>query len=276
MYVSCVIPVGGGREDNLVRCLTSLENQEDGGVDEIVLVYDGCEPVNWPYVKHVCLTKHQPGLEQPRNEGVWTTSDRADYVWFVDSDLVFASDAFVKIREFATPGGITIGPYDWLPPGITEPTPDLYSDPRWPMFHEDRWQDPSYESRGELNVGLACFSGNLLWDVKEFERIGGFWNDIHHARCEDGELGLRAVAEGVPIKVAATARGYHVDHPRNVEYAMRCNERDVPMLNARHPWVQGEGLFVVERDGKRFDQLCPACGQLINTGEYWAHRETCV
>lgn len=278
MVTSVVIPVGGGREENLRRCVASISA---GTVkpDEIVIAYDGCFPVplETPILtRAVVLTKHEPGLEQPRNEGVWASSPDADYVWFVDSDLVFVEDALERLLERATPGGVTFAPYDWLPDGVTEPMPELFNDPRWPMFNEPRWEDPNYVSVEQLNVGLGCFSGNLLWDVHEFERLGGFWNDIHHARCEDGELGLRAVAHSVPIRACKGARGFHVEHPRNTTLAMQWNERDVPMINARHPWVEGEGLFVVERDGRRFDQLCPACGTAVNSILYWQHRADCT
>jgi hypothetical protein len=60
-----------------------------------------------------------------------------------------------------------------------------------------------------------------------------------------------------------------------MDLARERNARDVPMLNDRHPWVEQHGVYVVERDGKRFDQRCAACGELVNTIEYWAHRATC-
>jgi hypothetical protein len=111
-----------------------------------------------------------------------------------------------------------------------------------------------------LNVGLACFSGNLIWPLLDFKRIGGFWNELHHGRCEDGELGLRAVAQGIPISYASLARGWHLDHPTDVAEKMRRNARDVPMLNERHPWVAGHDVFVVEEDG-RLPPLDPRHGE---------------
>jgi hypothetical protein len=129
-----------------------------------------------------------------------------------------------------------------------------------------------------LSMVLKCLDGeggNLLWPVGEFQRVGGFWSELYHGRCEDGELGLRAVAMDVPISFCAEARGWHLWHPRNQAEAMRRNQRDVPMLNARHPWVQGSGIFVIDRDGKAFAVLCMTCSAEIMTNEWWAHSSSC-
>jgi hypothetical protein len=155
-------------------------------------------------------------------------------------------------------------------PGRREPDPENFSDPRWEMFREERWFDPEYASTEQLNVGLACFGGNLMWDLREFLRLGGFWNEVH--RGEDGELGLRAVAHGVPIQCAPRARGYHMWHPVDIGRITRENERNIPLIDARHPWIKGEGVFVVEKDGKRFAQTCGRCGAEVSTLEYYGHR----
>jgi GT2 family glycosyltransferase len=103
---------------------------------------------------------------------------------------------------------IFVGPYDWLPPGRREAMPELRNDPdgvpppgRWDRFDNN---EPDTPVVNDLFAGLACFSGNLVWPIEEFKRVGGFWNEIHHGRCEDGELGVRAVQMGVPITFVAT------------------------------------------------------------------------
>lgn len=273
-----VIPVGAGREENLKMVLDSLADQDQSL--SVVIVYDGTSPIVDPLspldLYHIEIPKHEPGMEQPRNVGVriLERSGLFNVAWFVDSDVIVAPDALTHLRtrwQAAPEERVIIAPYDWLPPGVrtmdfTGLAP-IKNDPRWPMIEPDG----GGTHIGELNVGLGCFSGNLLWPISEFTRIGGFWNDIHHGRCEDGELGLRAVAHGTPITMERGARGYHLHHPVNHHLAVARNTRDVPMLNARHPWVQGEGMFVVEQDGRRFDQRCGKCGTVVNTLDYWAH-----
>lgn len=127
----------------------------------------------------------------------------------------------------------------------------------------------------DISAGLSCFSGNLVWPVDEFIRVGGFWSEIHHGRCEDGELGLRAVSMGVPISFAPRARGWHLWHRINTSLAKARNKRDVPMLNERHPWVEGAQVFLVDRDGAAFDVLCPGCSNMIPTIGWWRHSEEC-
>lgn len=289
--VGVVIPVGPGRRENLIEVLKSIAAQKRR-VARVVLVCDGDEAMTLshemePYLDlgapvpaipiHSVLTpKHQPGMEQPRNIGVRFLKHldpEITHAWFCDSDVILEPEASVAFDTCLRidPNRVLVGPYEWLPPHVREFAPDLKNDPRWPSFNQYGYPDTRV---GDLSAGLACFSGNLIWPISEFERVGGFWNEIHHGRCEDGELGLRAVAMGVPIGFASDARGYHLDHDRNLDWIVQANTRDVPMLNARHPWVEGEGLFVVEKDGKRFDCKCeyPDCDWSGNTAEIWAHQ----
>lgn len=282
--VGVVIPVGPGRIENLDMVLRSIADQYHQP-DEVMVVFDGPEsdPADgWEWATPIRVStitteyKHVPGREQPRNVGVRHLPQDVTDVWFLDSDVIVGPGALmelVRTRALVGPDAVICAPYDWLAEGHPRaPLAHLRNDPRWPSF--DEYPD-DYVSRGKLNDGLACFSGNLMWNRAEFERVGGYWNDLHHGRCEDGELGLRAVAEGVPIAFSKRARGWHLAHPINFQLARERNTRDVPMLNARHPWVEAGGLVVVDRDGKRFDQRCAQCGDLINTIEYWEHAAQC-
>lgn len=297
------MPVGAGRAENVLLALGSIEEQSEP-VDAVVVVFDGEDAIcdlpemSVPVIRWV-TRKHQPGMEQPRNIGVhvlqrkFADRDRGyesiTHAWFLDSDVVVGPDAHVAIREarVASPeppssARVICCPYDWLPPGerpepvMTEDWIDrvstMRSDPRWPSFDQ---YDASVSRRNDLAAGLAGFSGNLVWPIDQFERVGGFWNDLNHGRCEDGELGLRAVAMGVPIGFAREARGWHLYHEVNMQLALERNTRDVPMLNARHPWVEGSDVFVVEEDGKRFNVRCGECGWEGNTAEWWAHASGC-
>lgn len=275
MKVGAVVTTCPGREDNLQLCLESLAEQN---LACVVLVLDGpgCTvPTGTaPPLLDVELARaHRPGDEQPRNVGVRALPRDIEAAWFVDSDIVFRGDGASDLmaERIALGADVVAAPYDWLPSGIREFDSAVRNDPRWAMFDEERWGDPRVVSLWELNVGLGCFSGNLMWRRSAFEEIGGFWNELHHGRCEDGELGLRAVAMGNPISLERRARGQHLEHPVDVDLACRRNERDVPMLNSRHPWVQDEGLHMVKEDGTRFDQTCPRCGESVNSILYWQH-----
>lgn len=295
MSVGIVMPVGPGREANVTCALTSLYKQTSPP-DIIVIVEDGVflQPEVFPDTDITVLqynlpSRHQPGLEQPRNVGVRIARNHIpdlDYVWFVDSDIVMEYSALENMLfalQQAQPQRIMAGPYEWL--GGNKKRPDVIAedrfymkarkyknDPRWALFNS---HGPEHVYTNDLSAGLACFSGNLIWPVSEFERVGGFWSQIHHGRCEDGELGLRAVAMDVPISFCATARGYHLEHSVNGKLALERNERDVPMLNDRHPWMQQGGVFMVDRDGKSFDVMC-ACGQQVTTIGWWEHAWQCA
>jgi GT2 family glycosyltransferase len=280
--VGVVIPVGPGRTENVRLVLEHLAAMTEQP-HYTLLVLDGPDVENpvrpgGPPGVGVAQTqaKHEPGMEHPRNVGARLMPDEVTHLWFLDSDVIVGPDTLAHFsleRAIVGEETILVGPYlEHMPPGVFTIQPQMHEDPRWPSFDE---YPSGYVSRGKLNDGLACFGGNLIWPRSEFERIGGFWNDLYCNRCEDGELGLRAVAEEVPIGFAKYARGWHLWHEVNLELTMARNARDVPLLNARHPWVEGAEVFVVERDGKRFDQRCPVCRELINTGDYWNHAAGC-
>jgi len=297
MRTGVVIPVGGGRRENLTLVMDYLMAQTIPP-KVVILLYDGPDAEEIPR-KHFPLptiavhtTKHQPGMEQPRNVGVrvateWAAQEGTDltHIWFLDSDCIPNRSAMAYYEQAAALAGpdvILVGPYDWLPPGKREPDPELRNDPdgipppgRWGRFDS---VEPGEVLREDLAAGLACFSGNLVWPVGEFERVGGFWRDIHHGRCEDGELGLRAVAMGVGITFVRGARAWHLWHERNIEWILRTNAIDVPKIQERHPWRElgqgGQELFVVEEDGKRFNLRC-ACGWEGNTALIWNHEQDC-
>lgn len=278
-----VIPVGPGdfRLNNLNLVLETIDKQIYEPV-EIVIVCDGWTPepgdIKYPesIFTHIIGTeKHEPGKEQPRNIGVRYLSENCNYVWFLDSDCLVLPETlheFAKAENYDSIPKVLIGPYEWVneEPWIRK---ELYNDPRWPMFNKSS----GYNFRGDLGVALGCFSGNLIWPIDEFKRVGGFWNEIHTGRCEDGELGIRASAMGVPMTLVKTARAFHMGamgghgDPKILEK----NARDVPMINERHPYVEDQGIIVVDEDGKRFNQFCANCGESINTLLIWKHREEC-
>jgi glycosyltransferase involved in cell wall biosynthesis len=279
MKPAVVITTCVGREDNLKRTLGCLA-QQTFQPRAVCIVYDGCPPFRLPDTPFRVLTtvipRHKPGEPQPRNVGFQHIRDEdpaCDYVWFLDSDLIFKPDV---LAAYATAVGtgeprILIGPYDWLAEGEKAIGGRLeFPDPRWASFRE---HGPKL-LRYSMGAGLACFGGNLVWPVREFEEIGGFHINLHHARCEDGELGLRACERGVPMQFVGAAHAWHVWHPRDDGESTRRNERDVPLLNRMHPWVEKQGLRVVAKDGKRFDWKCPDCDGVFNSLNYWDHAQT--
>lgn len=292
-----VIPVGAGRAENLTAVLRCLDTQTRPP-EMVVVVRDGYSDPSDQTFEHridtrfriVDAPKHEPGLEQPRNVGtriaIANAPEELTHVAFLDSDVMVGPDWLEVLEtglEQERQDRILVAPYEWLPPTLRpdpmEPKDPIWAlaravhnDPRHAMFGQS---PPDRVYYGDLSAGLACFSGNLVWPIGEFARVGGFWSELHHGRCEDGELGLRAVSMGVGISLVAGARGFHLHHPRDDALAIERNLRDVPMLNERHPWVQGSAVFMVDRDGAAFDVLCSKCQQSVPTIGWWAHAPTC-
>lgn len=259
MKVVTVIPVGAGRKENLTLVMNYVMEQTIKPA-MVVVVCDGPDAQmvpqqpNWTMpVLALSAPKHRPGMEQPRNLGVRAALQEAPkfdieltHAWFLDSDCIADPSALAHYEAAAAlagPDSILVGPYDWLPPGQREPIQDYRNDPagvpppgRWASFDE---HEPGEIVMEDLSAGLACFSGNLIWPIEQFIRVGGFWNELSAGRVEDGELGIRAVHMGVPISFVRGARAWHLDHPRNMEWIMETNAAEVPKLNQRHPWMEG-------------------------------------
>jgi hypothetical protein len=289
MRVAVVIPCGPGRAENVKLALGSLsELKGQGNLAGVVVVADGPEAAGQldetldPWLgssgfvgrlARVNAPKFEPGGVQPRNLGVQAVnrlSWHVTHVWFVDSDVLVDSGALLAYRDAylaAEEDRVMIGPYEWMPEGARTPMRTLRNDTRWPAFNS---HDPGDVLVGDLATALACYGGNLVWPIGEFQRVGGFWSEI--ARGEDGELGLRAAAMGVPMSWVKDARGWHVYHPVDLQKVFEVNIQDIPKIAERHPWVKDSGLVVVEEDGKRFNVSCP-CGWHGNTAHIWQHQE---
>jgi hypothetical protein len=306
MSTGIVIPVGADRLDNLKMVLACVAKQTVKP-RVVVVVCDGEDAhlPDDPEILHgvpgvpvaiLRAPKHEPGKEQPRNVGARLLGDlgRQDErfagikrVWFLDSDVMVVSKA-LELFELAAmqhprdEQPVLLAPYDWLVPGVRTMFGEAKPDMRWASFEA---HEPWEAVKGDLSMGLACFSGNAVWPLDEFERVGGFWNELHNGRCEDGELGLRAVAMGVPIAMVREARGFHLWHggdpaptPEWTTWARGINDIDVPKIKERHAWKElpGDGteIFVVEEDGHRFNCRCH-CGWEGNTAEIWNHKREC-
>lgn len=269
METAVVIPVGPGRGENVTAVLESLVVQTKQP-KLVVLCCDGED--TWIHggafslpTATLNLPKHEPGMEHPRSAGVRLVQKLRDesprfeditHVWFLDSDVIVLPDCLQKIEEEVArggEGGVYACPYEWLPPGVREPRLDLRNDPRTEMFAEHVQGTRHYE---DLSKGLGCFSGNLVWEIGEFARVGGYWEEIHHGRCEDGELGIRAVAMGTPVGLIPEARGWHLFHDFNPHYREHINSIDVPKINHRHPWVEGRCVCTKPLVEHAIDGIC--------------------
>lgn len=280
-----VIPVGPGdfRMRNLNLVLETLDKQTFKPID-IAIVFDGWLPgskyttMRNHHPLYIYTDKHEPGREQPRNMGVRYLPDECNYVWFLDSDCLVLPNTlheFAKAANIREEQRILIGPYEWMEEGSTKVTDKVVThDPRRALFEDSR-PDTVYVEN--LGVALANFSGNLVWPVNAFKKVGGFWDDLYTGRCEDGELGIRAASMSVPMSLVKSAKAFHMGPQggHGDPQILEKNARDVPMINERHPYVEDKGLIIADEDGKRFNYLCKVCGEELNTIELWDHKAKC-
>ena len=250
-----VCPVGPERD---VRPLLASLDAQSRLPRFVVFVWDGVEPYDVASagvpVRHVVTPKHHPGAEQPRNIGVRhlrAVAPDCTHVWFCDSDLVYAEGACEAFSDHAG-DHVMLGPYEWLTGAEKGLQPSVRNDPRWPAFDALDGQ----VLYGDLGSAVGHFSGNVVWPISLFQRLGGFHSDLFHGRCEDGELGLRAVESGVGVMYVAGARGYHQEHSVDLPLILERNRRDVPLLAEWHPWVL-DALRFSDEDGCRLDWVCP-------------------
>jgi GT2 family glycosyltransferase len=293
--VGVVIPCGENRLENLVETIKHLRNQTEH-VPLAVVVCDGFDSNKaiealkssdvWELSdsslgrlviiespKHIASS----GTLQPKNYGAAWIDNNVKWIthyWFIDSDVIMTPETTSAYRQAAELDGderrILIGRYEWLPKGKREIDVTINNDYRKDMF--DKY-DIDHTSVGEIHFALANFGGNIIYPADAFKRVGGFWDDLSAGRVEDGEMGLRCASMGIPMTVVPGARGFHLDHPVNMKWKQETNKKEVPMINKKHPWVQNEGLIVVDKDGKRFDWVNPKTGKSVNTLEIWNYKK---
>lgn len=289
MKLGVVVPVGGGRRENVEAVLAHLEAQDGLGQPKlpVVLVCDGevamseCGAFKGPRrklrVDVIGMEKQVPGTTPPRNVGARFLHEQGvEWAWFVDSDVIVEPGAYRAILAAIEQGpddAVICGAYDWLAPGPRSLVPRGghgigEADYRWEMF--DTY--PVNEVlRYHLGAALANFSGNLVWPLEEFFRVGGFNPGLTAGRVDDGELGVRASVGGVGTRFCKELRGVHLWHPINFEWVTRINAEEVPLINAWHPYIESQGIVPVPEDGVRLNMVCRECGAEVNTLEMWGH-----
>lgn len=65
----------------------------------------------------------------------------------------------------------------------------------------------------ETDFYRAFWTGNMSVPTKEFEEIGGFWEDIRGYGAEDQEIAYRLWTRGCPLRIDLRIYSVHVDHP---------------------------------------------------------------
>ncbi len=159
--LSVIVPVGDGRQKNLLNTLHALEVQslptsrfevivvQDGGHDAILEVTEFAPKLDLRYVK---IPKFQRGHDRPpRNVGALLA--RFAHLVFLDSDIILHRDAlrYYSDNFDADPTGIVAGMYDWLPPAKIE------------LADVDRGLDSIYELAPHTNPdGSADVAPRLL------------------------------------------------------------------------------------------------------------------
>jgi hypothetical protein len=282
MNIGVVIPVGPGRRSNVDRVLDSLYGQVGLSRDKlpVILVCDGeqafveCSAIKGPRrrlaVRTVGMDKHTLGKPPPRNVGVEVLRGAfpdVSWVWFVDSDVEMEPAAYCAFREaieIDEAPRVLCGQYDWRAPdggvGMAEYRADMFSE-----------YSPAETLRYHLGAALANFSGNLVWPIEEFERVGGFHSNLTAGRVDDGELGVRASVHGVGTSFVRDAIGHHIWHPVDTQRTAEINAREVPLINEWYPFIQQQGIILKPEDGVRLEMLCSECGETVNTLKMWGH-----
>jgi glycosyltransferase involved in cell wall biosynthesis len=270
MNIGIVIPTGPGRKENLDIVLSSIRGQN---LDiPIVVAADGRKAYDEVHsgivisVDIISADKHEPGKEPPRNYGARFLEQLypgIEWVWFLDSDVYLEPGSVDAVLEHLDKKRIICGYYNWL----NKRGGQAEQDYRMNMFEEF---GPDDVLEYHLGAALANFSGNLVWPLDEFKRVGGFHPGLSAGRVDDGELGVRAATYGIGTSFLFENKGHHIYHDVDGARVRRINTAEVPLINQWHPYIQELGIVPRDLDGKRFNYICE-CGEEVNTLEMWSH-----
>ncbi len=283
-----VIPISPGHEKNLHACLHALGRQTLPPSAVVVVAHRFSLTGYMDLEKIVgmgvpCTLAKAHDHQSPRNVGVdILTRDLGGYglthVAFLDSDIVVEPRWLECLADtaFTESADVVAGPYEFLQENENPFNPETRNDTRWPLFNLDRAMKASpcrYGPwRGDITRGLALYGGNLLWDLAEFQRLGGFNPGL--IRGEDGELGIRATRHGTCMAFDGRARGYHQWHRVDVPAILERNRQDLPKIWQIHgDYLQAHGIEMVPEDGMRLN-IGDTEGWFDNTALMWEREIT--
>lgn len=205
--ISVVTPVRARRQQ-LARLLSSLAAQECAGRLFEVVVVDNPRRYNdrwlqaaeWPFpLRYAWIPVGNRGLS--RNVGARRAA--ADWLLFVDSDVVFAPGALRVMAEAVVDRSTSVVMADVVfPPGERRTLASHLFDV--PAFYR--------RFRRQRRLGPLTFrefvSCSFLMSRSAFDAVGGFGEGFHYYGYEDVEFAWRAQTAGLSFELS-TARAYH-------------------------------------------------------------------
>lgn len=218
-----VVTICHGRHGHLAGQLASLAAGSRRPEHCVVVAMDdpGLDPgpVDGLAVDLVHVPRNPGGalpLAAARNLGVAEAAGRgADVVVLLDVDCLAGGDLVATYGDVvvARPDRFWSGPVTYLPP---PPAAGYPTDPATLA----RWDDPHparpAPAPGEL---VRAEDPDLFWSLSlaaapaTWERVGGFCEQYAGYGAEDTDLAHSAVATGVELWWAGSARAYHQHHP---------------------------------------------------------------
>jgi GT2 family glycosyltransferase len=139
-----------------------------------------------------------------RNIGYKHFKDKADYLLFLDADMVLCKDYIQKFFEQIEkyPGSIAVGlryGYSNIAESKVDDTHFLLKNlPASYQFKRVSWKQ--------------CESNNFMISVKTFEKLGGFWEGYKGWGMEDTDFFYRASRLGIKIYKTADPVCIHQSH----------------------------------------------------------------
>ena len=247
------------------KCVLSIEKYLKNKIDYEIIVADNGSTDNTENVfstlKSIKYIKHQTNYGFAKGNNLATKHAKGKYLSFLNSDMEFKNDSFVKMYTFFKKNSsiAAIGP-KFLNPDLTPQSSVFPPQTAFNAFKEFFLNVPSFSKYlpiGNTPVSVWAISGGaMLIRADIFKQVNG-WNEKYFFYFEDLDLCRQLQQLGQKIYYFPTAQviHHHGASGKNLADAGNQWRRLIPSSKLYHGNIKHYLLFLIIWSGQKWQKI---------------------